>query len=162
MARFRGEYGPESVASFKGGLAHRLFARHLTNGPISTDAFPQVCREEIGGSTLNHKLGALRLKPSELSALIAETQALYERFTAFPSEGFAGAEIFIEHDAGEDVELIGSIDARFDDVAGVRLVDWKTGELGDPMPQLRFYSLLWALNRGELPAVGRSGVGQDG
>ena len=32
-------------------------------------------------------------------------------------------------------------------------VDWKTGDLFDPLPQLRFYSLLWALDRGVLPAV---------
>ncbi len=153
MARFRGEYGPDSAASFKGGLAHRLFARHLSDGPIPAESFGQICREEIGGSSLNHKLGALRLKPSELSTLIAETQALYERFKAFPSDGFAGAEVFIEHDAGEDVELVGSIDARFVDQSGVRLVDWKTGELGDPMPQLRFYALLWALDQGRLPSL---------
>jgi len=34
---------------------------------------------------------------------------------------------------------------------GVRLVDWKTGSLGDPLPQLGFYALLWALERQELP-----------
>jgi hypothetical protein len=32
------------------------------------------------------------------------------------------------------------------------LVDWKTGGLGDPDTQLAFYSLLWAMERGELPA----------
>ena len=153
MARYRGEFGPESHASFRGGLAHRLFARHLNEGPIAADEFEQVCREEIGGSTLNNKLAALRLKPSELNRLIAEAQALYNRFTSFPADGFGGAEIFIEHASAEDVELIGSVDARFDDADGVRLVDWKTGDLGDPMPQLRFYSLLWALDRGKLPGV---------
>ena len=153
MARYRGEYGPESRASFRGGLAHRLFARHLNDGPIASADFEQVCREEIGSSTLNHKLASLKLKPSELARVIAEAQALYERFTSFPSDGFDGAEIFIEHDAGGDVEIIGSIDARFNDADGVRLVDWKTGDLGDPMPQLRFYALLWALEKGSLPAV---------
>ena len=153
MARFRGIYGPESKASFRGGLAHRLFARHLNGEPIAPAEFEQVCREEIGGSTLNHKMAALKIRPSELAGLISEAQALYERFTSFPADGFKGAEIFIEHGAAADVELIGSIDARFDDVKGVRLVDWKTGDLGDPMPQLRFYALLWALERGSLPAV---------
>ena len=153
MARYRGEYGPESRASFRGGLAHRLFARHLNDGPISLAEFEQVCREEIGSSTLNHKLASLKLKPSALVGVIAEAQALYERFASFPSDGFNGSEIFIEHDAGGGVEIIGSIDARFDDAEGVRLVDWKTGDLGDPMPQLRFYALLWALEKGSLPTV---------
>ena len=152
MSRYRGEFGPDSRASFRGGLAHRIFARHLSDGPIAPENFEQACREEIGGSNLNHKLAALHLKPSELSGLIAEARGLYERFTSFPSEGFQGAEILIEHPTGNDVELIGSIDARFDDDEGVRLVDWKTGDLGDPMPQLRFYSLLWALDGGALPA----------
>ena len=151
MCRYRGEFGPDSQASFRGGLAHRIFARHLTSGPIAAGDFEQVCRQEIGGSNLNHKLAALRLKPSELGGLIAEARELYERFTAFPSEGFQGAEILIEHPSADAVELVGSIDARFDDDEGVRLVDWKTGDLGDPMPQLRFYSLLWALDGGSLP-----------
>ncbi len=153
LARFRGEYGPDSRASFRGGLAHRLFARHLNEGPITAERFEQVCREEIGASSLNHKLGALRLKPSELGGIIAEAQALYDRFTSFPSDGFEGAEIEIQHDAGADVELIGSIDARFDDHDGVRLVDWKTGDLGEPLPQLRFYALLWGMHRSRLPDV---------
>lgn len=153
MARFRGEYGPESRASFRGGLAHRLFARHLEEGPIEASEFEQVCRQEIGGSNLNHKMVDLGLKPSELAGLISEARSLYERFTAFPADGFEGAEIFIEHDAGADVELVGSIDARFDDEDGVRLVDWKTGDLGDPMPQLRFYALMWVMARHTLPSV---------
>ncbi len=153
LARFRGEYPPESHASFRGGLAHRLFARHLNQGPIGAAEFEQVCREEIGGSMLNHKLAALRLKPSELQRLIAEAQDLYDRFTSFPADGFQGAEIFIEHSSAEDVEMVGSIDARFDDQQGVRLVDWKTGDLGDPMPQLRFYALLWALEKKALPDI---------
>lgn len=153
LARYRGEYGPESRASFRGGLAHRLFARHLNEGPIAPERFEQTCREEIGASSLNHKLAAMRLKPSELSGIVAEAQALYERFRSFPSDGFEGAEIAIEHDAGTEVELVGSIDARFDDHDGVRLVDWKTGNLGEPLPQLRFYALLWALERRRLPDI---------
>jgi hypothetical protein len=39
----------------------------------------------------------------------------------------------------------------FGDDPGPRLVDWKTGELGDPLVQLRFYGLLWALQKEELP-----------
>ena len=34
LGRLRGLYPPESPASFKGGLAHRIFARHLRSGEI--------------------------------------------------------------------------------------------------------------------------------
>ena len=34
-----------SRASFLGGLAHRLFARHLTGGPIPPGELEAVCRE---------------------------------------------------------------------------------------------------------------------
>lgn len=152
MARLRGEYGPESVAAFRGGLAHRIFAKHLAEGPIDVQQFNQICKQEIGGSnSLNNKVAALKLKMSEIDGVIAEAQALYERFKAFPSDGFSGAEIAIEHDAGDGVTLFGAVDARFDDDDGVRLVDWKTGDLGDPMPQLHFYTALWALEYQVLP-----------
>ena len=37
-------------------------------------------------------------------------------------------------------------------MGGHRLVDWKTGDLGDPEDQLFFYALLWALEKDEVPA----------
>ena len=43
--RLRGVYGPESRASFVGGLAHRVFARHLTGGPIGAEDFAKLRRE---------------------------------------------------------------------------------------------------------------------
>ena len=46
-ARLRGEYGPDSTAGFRGGLSHRIFARHLRDGPIEAGGFQQACREEI-------------------------------------------------------------------------------------------------------------------
>ena len=58
----------------------------------------------------------------------------------------------LESVPAEGVTLRGKVDAVFDEgEAGSRLTDWKTGSLGDPGPQLGFYALLWALERGDLP-----------
>ena len=151
LARLQGQWGPESRAAFSGGLAHRLFARHLAGEPIAEQDFGQVCRSEIGGSSLNYKLGALGLKPSELGQVIDEVGAIYERFKKIPIEGFEGAEVSLESEPAEGVALVGSIDAVFAGDDGVRLVDWKTGELGEVVDQLHFYALLWVLEKGELP-----------
>lgn len=149
--RLRGIFGPESPASFRGGLAHRIFARHLSRGPIPPDEFVAACREEIGGS-MNPKLASLGMKPSELGRLIEEVGDLYDRFRRLGAEGFTGAEVALEAEPAEGVTLRGSIDAVFEDEGGTRLVDWKTGGLGEPAPQLDFYTLLWALTRDEVPA----------
>lgn len=149
--RMRGVYGPESRASFVGGLAHRVFARHLNDGPIDDSELTGVCREEIGGG-MNPKLVALGLKPSELGSVIEEVGALYDRFRTLGADGFVGAEVLLEHEPSGGVMLRGSIDAVFDDEGGVRLVDWKTGGVGEPDSQLAFYALLWALERTEIPA----------
>lgn len=149
--RLRGVYGPESRVSFVGGLAHRIFARHLGTGPIEPAEFEAACREEIGGG-MNAKLASLGLKPSALAGVIEEVGELYDRFKRIGTEGFEGAEVLLEATPAEGVLLRGSIDAVFDDGDdGVRLVDWKTGGLGDPGVQLGFYSLLWALDRDEIP-----------
>ncbi len=153
LARLQGEWGPESRAAFSGGLAHRLFARHLSGDPVDGEGFGQVCRSEIGGSNLNYKLGALGLKPSELANLIDEVGAIYERFKKLPTEGFVGAEVAITVEPVENVTLVGSVDAVFMGDRGVRLVDWKTGELGEVVDQLHFYALLWALEKQELPQL---------
>ena len=112
-----------------------------------------MCRSEIGGSNLNYKLGALGLKPSELANLIDEVGAVYERFKKLPTEGFVGAEVAITVEPVENVTLVGSVDAVFMGDGGVRLVDWKTGELGEVVDQLHFYALLWALEKQELPQL---------
>jgi hypothetical protein len=152
-ARFEGIYGPDSRPAFLGSLAHRIFSRHLTSGPISSEEFIQACREEIGGSTLNNKLAGLEMKPSALAATIEEVRSLYERFTKFPGDGFEGSEHSITNSPADGVELIGTVDAVYrEDLGGHRLVDWKTGELGEPEDQLMFYALLWLLDGGELPA----------
>ncbi len=150
--RLRGSYGPESRSSFVGGLAHRVFARHLSSGPIEAEGFAEVCREEIGGG-MNPKLAALGLKPSELSGVIEEVSGLYDRFKTLRADGFVGAEVDLETQPAEGVTLRGSIDAVFDSSGGARLVDWKTGHLGDPDSQLAFYALLWVMERDEIPAL---------
>ncbi len=152
-ARYRGHYGKPSRAGFAGTLAHRIFSRHLTQGPISDEAFDQVCREEIGSSNLTHQMGDLGIKPSTLREIVGEVQGLYRRFVAFPREGFEGAEVDLEYQAEAGLELVGRVDAVYrPDRGGHRLVDWKTGELGAPRDQLRFYGLLWTLAKEEVPA----------
>jgi len=152
-ARLQGIFGPDSKPAFLGSLAHRIFARHLTAGPIANEEFVQACREEIGASNLNHKLAGLALKPSALAGIIEEVRGLYERFTKLPGEGFAGSEVVMDFENDEGVRLVGTIDAVYrEDLGGHRLVDWKTGEVGEAEDQLMFYSLLWALERDEIPA----------
>lgn len=149
--RLRGVYGPESRVSFVGGLAHRVFARHLGGGPIADDDFAAACREEIGAG-MNMKMSALGMKPSQLAGIIDEVGGLYERFKHLGTEGFVGAEQALEVVPAEGVVLRGTVDAVFDDgPSGTRLVDWKTGSLGETGPQLAFYALLWAMDRGEVP-----------
>ncbi len=152
-ARLQGFYGPDSRPAFLGSLAHRIFSRHLNSGPIAPEEFVLACKEEIGASNLNHKMVGLELKPSALAGVIEEARALYERFTRLPGEGFEGSEISVDHETEDGVRLVGTIDAVYRaDLGGHRLVDWKTGEIGDAEDQLMFYSLLWALDRDELPA----------
>lgn len=150
MSRLQGHYPIDTRASFRGGLAHRVFARHLVGGPISSETFEAVCREEIG-QALNPAMGRVGLKPSELRGLITEIGELYARFKRLPAEGFRAAEVSILHEPSEGVTLKGRIDAVFDGDGGVRLVDWKTGQLGAAVHQLTFYAAVWALERGTLP-----------
>jgi hypothetical protein len=151
--RLQGIYGPDTRPAFLGSLAHRIFSRHLTGGPIASDQFVQACREEIGGSGLNNKLAGLELKPSALAGVIEEVRGLYERFVRFPGEGFESSEVELDHTSDQGIQLVGTIDAVYrEDLGGHRLVDWKTGELGEAEDQLLFYALLWAFERDELPA----------
>jgi hypothetical protein len=152
-ARLQGIYGPDTRPAFLGSLAHRIFSRHLTGGAIGSDEFVQACREEIGGSSLNNKLAGLEMKPSTLAGVIEEVRGLYERFTKLPTEGFEGSEVDLVHEIDDGLKLVGTVDAVYrEDLGGHRLVDWKTGELGEPEDQLMFYALLWALDHLEVPA----------
>jgi hypothetical protein len=70
-----------------------------------------------------------------------------------PGEGFEGAEVDLEYETDDEVELVGTVDAVYrEELGGHRLVDWKTGELGQPEDQLLFYALLWVLRNDEVPA----------
>lgn len=152
-ARYQGIYGADSRPSFTGSLAHRIFSRHLSSGQIASEDFIQACREEIGGSGLVNKMSGLELKPSVLAGVIEEVRGLYERFTKFPQDGFAGTEVEMRLAPAPGVELVGTVDAIYqEELGGFRLVDWKTGELGEVEEQLMFYALLWALDREEVPA----------
>src|SRR5690606_34733832 len=124
------------------------------NWSISEDEFVQVGREEIGDSNLNFKMSGLEIKPSTLAGMIEEVRGLYERFVRFPTDGFEGAEVELNHRTDDGVELVGKVDAVYSaGEDGYRLVDWKTGDLGDVVHQLDFYTLLWALDRQSLPEV---------
>lgn len=151
-ARLDGHYGPETRRSFVGALAHRVFARHLDRGPVEPGMIEQVCREEIG-SALNPKLADLGLRPSQLREVIDEVGELYQRFRRLAVERPEGVEVTLEVEPAEGVTLVGAIDAVFEDEAGVRLVDWKTGGIGEPGDQLDFYALVWTFDRGEPPKV---------
>lgn len=153
LGRLHGDYPADSMASFKGSLAHRLFARHLTEGPI--DDVAAASRQEIGSGRMNPKLQALGIgKPSVLAPVIAEVGEMYQRFKQLPTDGFRAAEVGLEAALDNDVTLVGTVDAVFDDQRGVRIVDWKTGGyIDDGDGQLDFYCHAWAQQFGELPAV---------
>ena len=157
LGRLRGVYPADTIASFRGSLAHRIFARHLVSGPIPDRDVPQACREEIGAPDghLNMKLGPLELnRPSRLAAVVAEVGDLYARFKRFPADGFRAAEVNLDADVGGGVTLRGRVDAIFENESGEpTIIDWKTGSwLEDAEPQLAFYSLVWGIERGVLPA----------
>jgi hypothetical protein len=106
---------------------------------------------EIGASSLNYKLGDLGITPSSLRRIIDEVGELYERFKTFPEQGFEGAEVSLEAEPRPGVEVVGKVDAVFDSDGETRLLDWKTGGIGEAETQLRFYAMLWALTHHELP-----------
>jgi hypothetical protein len=157
LGRLRGEYPPDTIATFRGSLAHRLFARHIVRGPIADEDVSGVCRQEIGAADghLNMKLGPLALsRPSRLAPVLAEVADLYVRFKRLPTEGVRSAEVSLEADVGNGVMLRGRVDAVSEDPDGdPTIIDWKTGSwLEDAEPQLAFYALLWAITNGALPA----------
>ncbi|HJQ95162.1 MAG TPA: PD-(D/E)XK nuclease family protein [Acidimicrobiia bacterium] len=149
LGRFHGRYPKESKASFRGGLAHGLIARHLQSGPI--DNPEQAAREVIGSTALNNKIAAAGLnRPSLLAPVISEASDLYRRFSKLPVHEFERAEVGLLYEVADGVTLIGQVDAVF---AGPLLRDWKTGPLGDSLEQLLFYALVWCLQEKTLPRV---------
>lgn len=150
--RLKGIYGEDSVASFTGALLHRVIRRHLEDGPIEPETIPHVCREEIGQGRLNAKMNAVGLgSSSRLEPVFASISEKYERFQRYPQEGFHSAEHLIEVEPVDGVTLVGKIDAVFENTGGLRLVDWKSGDLGSPRVQLGFYALIWTLHSGTTP-----------
>lgn len=157
LGRLRGEYPPDTIATFRGSLAHRLFARHIVRGPIADDDVSSVCRQEIGAADghLNTKLGTLSLgRPSRLAPVLAEVADLYARFKRLPTEEIGSVEVSLEADLGNGVRLRGRVDAVSEGPDGdPTIIDWKTGSwLEGAGPQLAFYALLWAIANGALPA----------
>jgi RecB family exonuclease len=157
LGRLRGEYPADTIATFRGSLAHRLFARHLAHGPIADEDVGLACRQEIGAADahLNMKLGPLALnRPSRLGPVLAEVGDLYARFKRLSTEGISSAEVSLEADVGHGVILRGRVDAVFEDLDGsTSIIDWKTGSwLEDAEPQLAFYALLWTMAHDMLPA----------
>ena len=81
-------------------------------------------------------------------------RSLYQRFVNLPGDGFETSEETVDHEVAGDIRLVGTIDAVFsEELGGHRLVDWKTGEVGDAADQMLFYAFLWAVDRGELPST---------
>lgn len=150
-ARLDGHYPEDSVAQFKGLLAHRIFARHLTKGHIAPSGFRKTCQEEIGSSQLNWKMRDLGLRPNQVRSVISEVEDLYRRFTTLKPAG--QAEVHLEHQLTDDVVLIGTIDCVTGAETAPRLIDWKTGELGEAEDQLRFYAAVWMLVFGNAPTA---------
>lgn len=150
--RLRGIYGEDTVASFTGALLHRVIRRHLEDGPIEAETIPHVCRVEIGQGKLNAKMNAVGLgSSSRLEPIFASIAEKYERFQRYPQTGFQSAEHLIEVEPIEGVTLVGKIDAVFEHDGGLRLVDWKSGDLGSPRSQLGFYALIWTIHSGTMP-----------
>jgi hypothetical protein len=151
LARLQGVYPAPSKDLFRGSLAHRIFAKHLVDGPIPADEFDMTCRREVG-SHLRGSMASLSLKPSEFRAITANVEELYERFKHVPTIGFEGAEVDVESEPVEGIRLRGRVDAVFSDGDGTRIVDWKTGSyLDDAEAQLDFYAMAWYLANGVLP-----------
>lgn len=152
-ARFQGLYEAPSTVSFTGSLAHQIFKRHLTLGAIEPSDFINACRQEMGK---NFGLGStsveLGLKPKDLTGVFQQVQGFYETFVRFPDEGLTAAEVIFEIVVADGLTLVGQVDAVFGTGSEVRLVDWKTGALGEAEGQMMFYALLWLLDREQLPS----------
>ena len=152
LARFAGVFAADSLSAFRGSLAHAIFAKHLLDGPIPEQTFESTCKQAIGGSNLNFKIQNLNLKPSHIKGVIKEVGGLYDRFKKMPVDGFESAEEFLKVQLGGGLTILGRVDAVYRDGDKLRLVDWKTGNIGEVETQLKFYAALWALEHDELPA----------
>jgi len=151
LGRLQGFYGKGSIASFKGKLAHKIFAAHLEDGEIPADVFSMTCKKAVGAD-LSQDMAELGMSISQFNGVVSEVEALYERFKTLPMDGFKEAEVEFDLDAGGGVALRGRMDAIFADEDGTRIIDWKTGTyVSDNEPQLDFYAMVWKLLHDELP-----------
>ncbi len=152
LARLRGIYPQPTGAMFKGSLAHRIFAKHLVDGPIADADFVSVCKSETGAH-LNAQMADVGVKTmSDFTAVAEQVREMYDRFRALSTDGFDGAEVPIQAQVDQGVTLKGRVDAVFMDDDGVRIVDWKTGSyLGSTKDQLDFYALAWSRSTGTPP-----------
>lgn len=153
LGRLQGIYGKSTVDSFRGSLAHKIFAVHLDEGEIADDKFKDVCQAVVG-THLKPSWNELGLDITEFRAVTRQVQDLYDRFKTLPFDGLREAEMPFEFDAGGGITVRGSMDAVFDSEEGVRIIDWKTGTyLTDREPQLAFYAMVWTLLNDEIPAA---------
>lgn len=151
QARLAGHYQADTVAQFKGLLAHRIFARHLNDGPIRPADFERVCRAEIGGSQLNWKMAGLGLGPADIRQIIEDTTRTYQRWRQLKPTG--AGEVPLMFQLEDDLVFVGTIDNVAGSPDSPRLIDWKTGELGDAEQQMAFYAWLWWLTGRAMPAT---------
>lgn len=137
-ARLDGHYPPPTIHTFRGELAHIIFARHIATGPIPADRFVRTCKEAIGSTHLNYRLRDLALRPTQVRAEIDKVGLLYDRFTTLPLHrlGYRSVETPVNTHLDDTTVLTGRIDAVTSEGT---IVDWKTGELGMAADQLRFY-----------------------
>ncbi len=150
-AHLDGIYSPDTPQAFRGQLAHAIFRRHFEQGGI--EDIEDACRREIGAG-LNSKMSSSGVAtPSALRSVIAEVGALYERFKGLAHPTMREAEVVLEYEPEVGVVLRGRVDAVFVDGEETRLVDWKTGSLGDPDDQMGFYALLWEMANGTIPGA---------
>jgi len=153
LGRLQGIYGKPTVDSFRGRLAHKVFAMHLDEGEIPAEEFKDVCQAVVG-THLNSSWSELGLGITEFRAVTRQVQDLYDRFKMMPFDGVREAELPFEFDAGGGITVRGSMDAVFDSEEGVQIIDWKTGTyLSDRESQLAFYAMVWNLLNDEIPAV---------
>lgn len=147
--RLDGHYQPDTIDTFRGLLAHRIFARHINQGPIPVTEFALACKQEIGSSNLNWKMRDLGISGRQLEGIILVVSDLYARFRTVAKRFHpVKAEIHLEAPFG-DHKLVGRIDAES---SVGQLIDWKTGELGDAADQLRFYATLHRYATGAWPS----------
>ena len=144
QARLDGHYQPPTIHTFRGLLAHRIFAHHLNHGPIPPDNYIQVARSEIGGSQLNYIIRDLGLKPSQVRLEIDRSQHLYDVWQTLPLHryGYTGIEESFTVPLNPGAELVGRVDAV---TRTGQIIDWKTGSLDNAEPQLAFDLLAWTL-----------------